>query len=112
MKHPAVSTSLNNYDLGSSESEAKHTLMLDRDKLEMMIAPVAVAEIFLKEQWPPEPPIQMSKEEYLAMISEKLKNVKQPDNIDIEEIQRRIEEQYKKDKKRPFLVMRNGLLRM
>ena len=112
VQHPAASTSLNNYDLGSSESEAKHTLMLDRDKLEMMIAPVAVAEIFLKEQWPPEPPIQMSKEEYLAMISEKLKNVKQPDDIDIEEIQRRIEEQYKKDKKRPFLVMRNGLLRM
>jgi hypothetical protein len=66
----------------------------------------------VKEQWPPEPSIQMSKEEYLAMISEKLKNVKQPDDIDIEEIQRRIEEQYKKDKKRPFLVMRNGLLRM
>ena len=28
------------------------------------------------------------------MISEALKNVKQPDDIDIEEIQRRIEEQY------------------
>jgi hypothetical protein len=94
IQHPAVTTSLNEYDLGSSESEAKHTLILDRDKLEMMIAPVKVAEIFLKEQWPPEPPIQMSKEEYLAMISEKLKNVKQPDDIDIEEIQRRIEEQY------------------
>jgi hypothetical protein len=36
----------------------------------------------------------------------------EPDDIDIEEIQRRIEEQYKKDKRRPFLVMRNGLLRM
>ena len=28
------------------------------------------------------------------MISEALKNVKQPDDIDIEEIKRRIEEQY------------------
>ena len=29
----------------------------------------------------------------LAQLSEMLRNVKQPDNIDIEEIQRRIEEQ-------------------
>ena len=68
--------------------------MLDRDKLEMMIAPVAVAEIFFKEQWPPEPPIQMSKEEYLAMLSQALKQVKQPEDIDIAEMQRRIDEQY------------------
>jgi hypothetical protein len=36
----------------------------------------------------------MSKEDYLARVSQALKNIKQPDDIDIEDIQRRIEEQY------------------
>jgi hypothetical protein len=36
----------------------------------------------------------MSQEEYLAKISEALKSVKYPDEIDIEEVQRRINEQY------------------
>ena len=36
----------------------------------------------------------MSKEEYLAMLSQALKQVKQPEDIDIAEMQRRIDEQY------------------
>jgi hypothetical protein len=52
------------------------------------------AETFLTEQWPPQPPIRMSQEEYVAAISKALKNVKQPDDVEIEQIQRRIEEQY------------------
>jgi hypothetical protein len=36
----------------------------------------------------------MSQEEYLPKISEALKQVKQPDDVDIEAIQRRIEKQY------------------
>jgi 20S proteasome alpha/beta subunit len=59
-----------------------------------MIAPVKEARKFLEKQWPPQPPIRMSKEEYLAMLSKAWKNVKQPDDIDIEEIQRRIDAQY------------------
>jgi hypothetical protein len=94
IQHPAVSSVLQDYGLGSSENEAKHTLILDREKLEVFIAPVKEARIFLSEQWPPEPPIHMSKEEHLAMVSEALRNVKQPDDIDIEEIQQRINEQY------------------
>jgi hypothetical protein len=94
IQHPAVSPFLKEYDLGSSDSEARHILILDRKKLEIMIAPVKEAQAFLSAQWPPEPPIHMSKEEHLAMLSEALRNVKQPDDIDIEEIQRRIEEQY------------------
>jgi hypothetical protein len=49
---------------------------------------------FVSFQWPPQPPIRISKEEYLAMVSQALKNVKQPDDIDIEDSQRRIEQQY------------------
>jgi hypothetical protein len=94
VQHPAVSPFLEGYELGSSESEAAHALILDREKLEVLIAPMQEARSFLTEQWPLEPPLRMSQEEYLAKISEALKQVKQPDDVDIEEIQRRIEEQY------------------
>jgi hypothetical protein len=50
IQHPAVSPYLEEYDLGSSDSEARHALILDRDKLEMMIAPVKEARMFLSEQ--------------------------------------------------------------
>jgi hypothetical protein len=94
IQHPAVRPFLQTYDLGSSDSEARHTLILDRDKLKIMIAPVKEARAFLAEQWPPQPTIRMSKEEYLEMVSKALKSIKQPDDIDIEEIQQRIDEQY------------------
>jgi hypothetical protein len=97
IQHPAVSPLLESYDLGSSESEAKYSLILDQEKLELLIAPVKESRVFLTEQWPPEPPLRMSQKEYLAKLSEALKNVKKPkkpDDIDIEEIQQRIEEQY------------------
>jgi hypothetical protein len=94
IQHPAISPLLEAYDLGSSETEAAHCLILDREKVELMIAPVKEAHVFLIEQWPPEPPLRLSQEEYLAQISEALKNVKQPDDIDIEEIQRKIDAQY------------------
>jgi hypothetical protein len=80
--------------VGSSDSEATHCLILDREKLELLIAPVKEARAFLTEQWPPEPPLRMSQTEYLAKISKALKQVKQPEDIDIEEIQRRIDKQY------------------
>src|SRR5687767_3860183 len=89
IQHPAVSPFLKEYDLGSSDSEARHAIILDRNKLKIMVASVKEAQAFLSAQWPPQPPIRMSKEEYLAMLSEALKNVKPPDDIDIEEIQRR-----------------------
>jgi hypothetical protein len=94
IQHPAVSPHLKGYDLGSSDSEAKHALILDRESHALYVAPVKEAEKFLTEQWPPEPPIRMSQEAYLAMISKALKNIKQPDDVKIEEIQRRIDEQY------------------
>jgi hypothetical protein len=89
-----VSPSLKDYDLGSSDSNAKHALILDQAILEMFIAPVKEAEAFLTKQWPPEPPIHMSQKEYLAVISEALKKTPPPRDIDIEEIQLRINEQY------------------
>jgi hypothetical protein len=90
--HPAVSPLLADYDLGSSESEAKHALILDREELEVFIASVNEAERFLKEQWPLQPPIRMNQEEYMAKISIALKNIKPSSDIDFEYIQRRTKE--------------------
>jgi hypothetical protein len=67
VRHPVVSPFLQEYDLGSSDSEARLALILDRDKHEIMIAPVKKAQAFLSEQWPPQPEIRMSKEEYLDL---------------------------------------------
>ena len=92
IQHPAVSPFLEEYDLGSSESEAKHALILDQVKLEVFIAPVKDAEKFLGEQWPQQPLIRMAKEELVAKISIVRKNIEQP-RYDIEEMQRLIKDQ-------------------
>jgi hypothetical protein len=93
IQHPAISSFLEDYDLGSSENEAKHALILDQVKPEVFIAPVKDAEKFLGEQWPQQPLIRMSKEELVAKISIVQKNIKQP-RYDIGEIQRRIKDQF------------------
>jgi hypothetical protein len=92
--HPAVSPYLHGYDLGSSDSEAKHVLILDQEQQALYVASVKEAEKFLSEQWPKAPPIRMSKEEYSALVMKSLKNVKPPKDVSIKEIQRRIDEQY------------------
>jgi hypothetical protein len=47
--HPAVSPQLKGYDLGSSDSEAKHALILDQEQHVLYIAPAREAEIFLRK---------------------------------------------------------------
>jgi hypothetical protein len=93
--HPAVSPQLKHYDFGSSDSEAKHALILDQEKQALYVAPVRQAEKFLAEQWPKEPPIQMSKEEYNALVMKAMKNLTYSKNVSMDEVQRRIDQQYK-----------------
>jgi hypothetical protein len=78
IQHPAVSPFLEAYDLGSSDSEGKHALVLDREQFKVFIAPVKEAAKFLREQWPPQQPIRMSQEDYVAKISIALQNIKNP----------------------------------
>jgi hypothetical protein len=92
--HTAVSPHLKGYDLGSSDSEAKYALILDQEQQALFVAPVKEAERFLQEQWPKEPPIRMSQEEYAAFVTKALKNLRPPKDISMDEIQRRIEQQY------------------
>jgi hypothetical protein len=89
IQHPAVSPQLRGYDLGSSDSEAKHVLILDQKELALYIAPASEAEKFLSEQWPQDPPLRMSQEEYAAVVTKALKNISQRD-ISMEEVDRHI----------------------
>jgi hypothetical protein len=95
IQHPTIHPLLDQYNLGSSESEAKHALILDRQDRKLYVAPIKDARAFLAQQWPELEPVHMTQEEYLAMVTQTLKNVKfrEPD---IEEIQKRIEEQYRR----------------
>ena len=81
IQHPAVRPSLADYDLGNSDTAAKHVLILDQAILEMYIAPVRVALKFLMRQ---RSSIPISQEEYVSKISIALKPVKRP-NITSEE---------------------------
>ena len=90
IQHPAVSPLLAEYDLGSSESEAKHALILDREQHEVYIAPVQDAENFLMKQWRHQSPILMSHKENVPKIS----IITSPHIMSDEEIQRWIKEKY------------------
>jgi hypothetical protein len=94
IQHPAINPYLQDYDLGSSESEAKHALILDQEQHALFVAPVREAEKFLSQQWPKEQPIRMSPEEYIAVVSKSLKHVKHPRDISMEVIHRLRNEQY------------------
>jgi hypothetical protein len=93
IQHPAVNPYLKGYDLGSSDGEAKHSLILDQKELSLYIAPVKEAEKFLGEQWPKQPPIRMSQEEMNAIVMKALKRVKPPKEPDVDEVYRRIRQQ-------------------
>ena len=93
IRHPAVSPHLKGYNFGSSDSEAKHSLLLDRLYLALYVAPVRDAEKFLSEQWPKAPPLHISQKEFTALVMKALKNVKPPKDIDVDEVYRRIREQ-------------------
>ena len=50
IQHSAVKPHLKAYNVGYTQSEAKHALILDRMKLELYIASVKAAEAFLIQQ--------------------------------------------------------------
>jgi len=94
VQHTVVHPLLTHYDLGSSDSEAHHSLILDRQERKLYVASIKEARKFLAQQWPETEPIHMTQEAWTAMVTQALKNVKQTDDIDMDEINRRIEEQF------------------
>ena len=59
---------LADYDLGSSEEDAAHMLLIDREERRASVAPVAEAREFLVAQHPPAP--EMTPEEQEAFQRE------------------------------------------
>jgi hypothetical protein len=68
--HPVVMLALANlrYDLGSSESEATHWLVIDRETRTASLAPGAEAEQFLTDQHPALSPVELTREEWDAIV--------------------------------------------
>ena len=93
IQHPVVHPLLAEYNLGSSDSEAKHALILDRQERKLYVASRKDTQTFLAQQWPKVEPIHFSQEEWTAMKTQLLKSIKQNRNIEMDEIHRRIEEQ-------------------
>jgi len=70
--HPLIAIALagHRYDLGSSESTATHWLMIDRQMRTASITPVQEAEQFLDAQYPPLPQIDLTSEQWRALIDQ------------------------------------------
>src|SRR5262245_47414661 len=71
-RHRAVAPHLADYDLGSSEEDAAHVLLLDREKQVATVAPVADARTFLESQWPEQEPMTPEQEERFRAEFERL----------------------------------------
>lgn len=53
VRHPLIAPLVQEYNLGGSEDPATHWLLLDREALQLAIAPAKVAEQVLMAQWGP-----------------------------------------------------------
>ena len=74
MEHPTVAPALDGYDFGSSEDEARHWLLLDRERCQLSVATVAVAQRLLKAQWnrPESEPVLVVDEEAWARLVQEI----------------------------------------
>jgi len=94
VQHPTVHPELAQYQLGSSDSDAQHRLILDRYERKLYVASMKDAQQLLAQQWPKTEPIHMTREEWTAMQTQILKTIKQHRDIDMDEIHKRVEAQY------------------
>lgn len=56
-RHRAVSPLLDEHDIGGLDHPAPSVLLIDRERNRAYIAPAAEAKSFLRDQFPPEPPL-------------------------------------------------------
>ena len=59
VKHPTVEPHLRPFDLGSSEEEARHWLVLDREARTLSVLPVEKAAALLQQQWGTRPALPL-----------------------------------------------------
>jgi hypothetical protein len=89
-----VAPQLAPYNLGSSDFEAEHCLVLDRQERRAYVAPVKAARAFLQAQHPPEPELSpWEREEMRRDLEEALARGWQEVRVDPQEVSRQMEEQ-------------------
>ncbi len=93
VQHPKVYPAVRSYRLGSSDTEARDMLIIDREEHKVYVARRLVAAAFLDAQWPP-----LQEMEALPMSAEELLDALHIDTwteerivVDSDEITRRIE---------------------
>lgn len=97
VQHPTVYPLLTHYNLGGSDREAQHTLILDRQERKLYVASIQVTRTFLAQQWPKAEPIQfhLTREEWEALKTRIIADMKhKQQTIDMDEIHKHIEEQF------------------
>ena len=68
--HPLMMLALagHHYDLGSSDTDATHWLIIDRETRTIALAPRPHAEAFLTQQHPALPTLHLTRDDWLAVI--------------------------------------------
>lgn len=92
-RHRAVAPLLEPFDLGSSEEDPVHMLLIDRERNLASVAPVAEARAFLVAQHPPTPPLTPEEQEAIEREFEKLLAEYRSRPIDHEAIAREMADQ-------------------
>jgi hypothetical protein len=93
-RHPKVAAHLEAYNLGYSDVEAEHCLLLDRESGTASITPLAAARAFLREQHPPPPEVTAGQlEEVRRAVEAAVRKGWHEVRVDPEVIRRALEEQ-------------------
>lgn len=97
LQHPKVAPHLGAFDLGSSDGEARHWLVLDREARALHALPVREAAALLHQQWaarPDAPPTLESPEELDALLEAATNEMGwQEVSVDMAAVERRMQEQ-------------------
>ena len=92
-RHRTVAPLLAGWNLGYSDQDADHCLILDRERNRISIAPIAEARTFLKSQHPPRPELSPEQAETLREQVESLIQQWREADVDPAEVQRLMDDQ-------------------
>jgi hypothetical protein len=92
-RHRAVAPLLAPFDLGSSEDDAVHMLLIDRERNVATVAPVNEARTFLAEQHPPAPELTPEQQADFEQEMERLLAEWRTRPVDHEAVAREMTEQ-------------------
>ena len=72
------------YNLGSSELQATHMLIADREQEKAYVAPVWTGQQFLREQWPPLESLAATEEAVIERLRRVMSEMETPDPQEVE----------------------------